>query len=185
MEKQKLQNDLKALNKDLKIKEKEICRLQKIEDNGKETIKRLKDKNSELSSEKKKVEKSKQKLEKKSCKKVKLEEAIVKPVEERSVQAETEVPSDKTSPTSDLNSNVSCILASSSTCSSSDISTARVTSAELLSDMELCSSNLTSFPKQPVQTKHSKSAISCTPSYTPPGTPPRPSPPPGGGAHTL
>ena len=79
--------------------------------------------------------------------------------------------STNTSPTFDMNSNVSCILASPSTCSTSDFSTAKFTSPELLSGMELGRSSLTSLLKQPVQTK--------PPSYTPPGTPPRHGPPPG------
>ena len=87
VEKQNLQNEIKTLRKDLKMKEKEIYRLQGIEDNSKDTIKRLKNKNSELTSEKKNFEKSKKKSEKKACKVVNVEEAIAKPVEEKSALA--------------------------------------------------------------------------------------------------
>ena len=51
--KTKLQNEMKTLQKGLKMKEKEIYRLQRIEDNAKDTIKRLKNKFFELSSENK------------------------------------------------------------------------------------------------------------------------------------
>ena len=102
----------------------------------------------------KNYEKSKKKLEKKAFKLVNLEEAIIKLVVEKSVEVETVILSDtcQTSLTSDINSNVSCILASSSTCSTSK---ADVTTSELISDTHK------------------------SPSNTPPGTPPRQSPPPG------
>ena len=60
-----LKNDLKTASKNCKLKEKEIYRLEQTVQNAQETCNRLKGKNSELTSENKRLEKCRKALEKK------------------------------------------------------------------------------------------------------------------------